>query len=80
MSVEFTPPAPTPALISRTEIRAGAPAAYLLLTAAGAADWTTDPRLATAFPSMREAARMALRLPANLRAYGLPRGAEVSLH
>jgi hypothetical protein len=29
---------------------------------------------------MREAARMALRLPANLRAYGLPRGAEVSLH
>ncbi|HZZ66879.1 MAG TPA: hypothetical protein VFE18_01785 [Phenylobacterium sp.] len=80
MSVEFTPPAPAPALISRTEIRAGAPAAYLMLTAAGAADWTSDPRLATAFPSMREAARMALRLPANLRAYGLPLSGEVSLH
>lgn len=76
MSLAFTPPHPMPAVISRP----GAQAAYLLLSDTGAADWTSDPRQATAFPSMREAARMALRLPANLRAYGLPRETEITAH
>ncbi|MGZ6019812.1 MAG: hypothetical protein ACXWKO_14180 [Phenylobacterium sp.] len=80
MSVAYAPHPPTPALISRTEMRPGAPASYLHLTETGAPDWTQDPRQATAFPSMREAARMALRLPANLRAYGLPIGAEMTAH
>jgi hypothetical protein len=80
MSVAFAPYQPTPALISRTEVRAGAAASYLLLSDNGAADWTADPKQATAFPSMREAARMALRLPANLRAYGLPIGSEMTAH
>jgi hypothetical protein len=65
-----------PAVISRP----GAPVAYLLLSESGAPDWTNDPSRATAFPSMREAARMALRLPANLRAYGLPMGSEITAH
>jgi hypothetical protein len=64
------------ALVSRCEARPGAQPSYLLLTATGAADWTHDPAAATAFESMREATRMAMRLPASLRAYGLPRGGE----
>lgn len=80
MSVEFTPPQTTQALVSRTEVRPGAPASYLVLSETGAADWTADPLLATAFASMRDATRMALRLPAAVRAYGLPRHTEVSVH
>jgi hypothetical protein len=76
MSLAFTPPQPMPAVISRP----GAQASYLLLSDTGAAVWTSDPSQATAFPSMREAARMALRLPANLRAYGLPRESEITAH
>lgn len=79
MSVQFTAQ-PQQALVSRTEVRPDAPASYLVLTEAGAADWTADPQAATPFPSMREAARMALRLPAAVRAYGLPRQVEVALH
>ena len=66
------------ALVSRTEVRPGVPASYLLLTPAGAADWTVDPRHATTFASLREAARMALRLPASVRAYGVPRHLEMT--
>lgn len=70
---------PQTALVARTEIRAGMPAAYLVLAATGAADWTSDPAAATPFASMREATRAAMRLPAALKAYGLPHGAE-SVH
>ena len=45
----------------------------------GATDWTPDPKAATAFASMREAARAALRLPAAVRAYGLPLETEVAM-
>jgi hypothetical protein len=80
MSAAFTAPQLTQALVSRTDVRPGAPPCYLILSEAGAADWTSDPARATAFASMREATRMALRLPASVRAYGLPRQAEISVH
>ncbi|HZZ33834.1 MAG TPA: hypothetical protein VFE10_17760 [Phenylobacterium sp.] len=80
MSDPFTPSQLTQALVSRTDVRPGAQAFYLILSEAGAADWTADPVRATAFASMREATRMALRLPASVRAYGLPRHTEVSVH
>jgi hypothetical protein len=48
------------------------------VNADGALQWVADPAKATAFASMREAARMALRLPAAVRAFGLPR--DVELH
>jgi hypothetical protein len=68
--------APQPALVSRSD---GRDAAYLMLSDAGAADWTRDPAAATAFASMREATRAALRLPASLKAYGLPQRTEAAL-
>jgi hypothetical protein len=68
------------AVVSRTEMRPGAPASYLFLTETGTAGWTGDPGRATTFASMREAARMALRLPAALKAYGLPLTAKMALH
>lgn len=52
---------------------------YLLITPAGAANWIEDPARATTFASMREAARVALRLPARLRAFGLPREPELAV-
>jgi hypothetical protein len=53
---------------------------YLMLTPSGQYAWTDDPRLATSFPSMREAARMAVALPSGLRAFGLLRDIEVDAH
>ena len=53
---------------------------YLLMADNGRLEWTQDPSAATAFASMREAARMALRLPATLRAFGLLRDIEVDAH
>lgn len=50
---------------------------YLVLYPTGRFAWTSDPAQATPFASMREAARMALRLPAELKAYGLPRKVEL---
>jgi hypothetical protein len=47
-------------------------AAYLRMGADGAAAWVADPSFATPFGSMKEAARMALRLPAAMRAFGMP--------
>ena len=76
MSAVFTPHPPMPAVISRP----GVTVSYLLLSEAGAPDWTADPRRATIFESLREATRMALRLPSNLRAFGLPWGAEMTAH
>ena len=69
-------PQPMPAVISRP----GATATYLLLSEAGAPDWTGDLRRATIFASMREATRAALRLPSSLKAFGLPRGGELAAH
>ncbi len=66
-----------PAIVSRRGERSDEAACYLVLTADGQPTWTHDPQCATAFISMREAARMAFRLPANLRAYGLPLSIEM---
>jgi len=68
-----------PALVSRRDAGAADLASYLVLSAEGQHAWTSDPQLATAFISMREATRMAFRLPANLRAYGLPVTVQMSL-
>jgi hypothetical protein len=60
----------SPALVAKAD-----PAhceAFLKILGAGEAVWTPDPQEATAFASMREAMRMAIRLPAGLRAYGVP--------
>ena len=66
-----------PALVTRP-VNAAEPAKYLSVAVDGALQWVADPAQATAFASMREAARMALRLPAAVRAFGLPR--DVELH
>jgi hypothetical protein len=66
----------SPALVTRPCDRDDA-ARYLLVAPEGGPRWVHDPEQATAFASMREATRMALRLPAALRAFGLPRGPEV---
>jgi hypothetical protein len=67
------------AVISRPLAAEEDPQTYLQVTAMGYAVWVSDPELATAFPSMREAARAALRLPATVRAFGLPREPELAL-
>ena len=72
-----TQPAISLAVVARTDHQSGVPASYLCLTPAGEPGWTLDPLDATSFPSLREAARMALRLPASVRAYGLPRRLEL---
>jgi hypothetical protein len=59
---------------------AGPKGGYLLMSSTGAPQWVDDPGAATAFPSMREATRAAMRLPSHVRAYGLPRDPELSLH
>jgi hypothetical protein len=63
-----------PAVVSK-EARAGAE--YLRLEEDGARVWVSDPATATAFGSMREAARMALRLPSEMRAFGMPLDVEL---
>jgi hypothetical protein len=68
-----------PALVAKTDLEKDAES-YLLVMPAGRAIWVEDPVNATAFASMREATRMATRLPAALRAYGLPREAELAVH
>lgn len=60
-----------PAVVAKAAIGA-IPEHYLQLTPAGAQVWVSDPGAATAFASMREATRMAMRLPAALRAFSLP--------
>ncbi len=64
------------ALVARTDVPGHA--RYLQVTPAGRHTWVEEPAAATPFGSMREAARMAARLPAADRAYGLPRGAELA--
>ena len=64
------PPSPV-ALVSRVDPVAHT-ACYLLVTDGGALEWVGDPGAATPFASMREAARMAVRLPSGQRAFGVP--------
>jgi hypothetical protein len=45
---------------------------FLHVTDAGVFEWVGDPEAATPFASMREATRMALRLPSGQRAFGVP--------
>lgn len=59
-----------PAIVAKTDFAHHE--AFLKLGGAGEPIWTSDPDEATAFASMREAMRMAMRLPGGLRAYGLP--------
>jgi hypothetical protein len=68
-----------PALVARPGVRSDEHPSYLQLSSFGLATWTGDPRAATPFESMREAARAAFRLPGNLRAYGLPLSVELTL-
>ena len=71
--------APTSAIVARPAAGADAHDSYLQLNADGQPSWTRDPASATPFASMREAARAAFRLPASVRAYGLPRSVELTL-
>lgn len=69
----------TTALVTRPRFRAADAGLYLhLQEPTSSPAWTDDPRQATAFASMREAARAALRLPAAVRAFGVPRLSELS--
>jgi len=68
-----------PAIVSRCDTNPHAHDRYLQLTTGGSPNWIDDPEAATAFESMREALRAAARLPAALRAYGVPRRAELML-
>jgi hypothetical protein len=70
---------PSLALVSRPAVRPHDPSQYLLLTPEGAQVWTADPEAATAFASMREAMRAAFHLTGSLRAFGLPRHAELAI-
>jgi hypothetical protein len=49
---------------------------FLLISPTGEQDWVQDTARATPFPSVREATRHALRLPARFRAFGLLRRCE----
>jgi hypothetical protein len=75
----FQPTSDTPAVVAHTDL-AHDRERYLLVAPQGRPVWVENPESATAFASMREATRMATRLPAALRAYGLRRDVEVALH
>jgi hypothetical protein len=79
MSIQSPPPVLGGALVSKSGASQTSPAEYLRLADDGAMSWVLDPLAATPFPSMRDAMRVAMRLPAQLRAFGLPRQAEVGL-
>lgn len=66
-----------PAVVSRAPSGPLQPIEYLRLATPERVDWTQDLASATAFASMREAARAALRLPSSLRAFSLPLQAEL---
>jgi hypothetical protein len=61
----------TRAIVSKVDAIAHADR-YLHVTDGGAFEWVGDPEAATPFVSMREAARMAVRLPSGQRAFGVP--------
>lgn len=62
-----------PAFVARIADYASDGPAYLRLTDDGASEWVAAQSDATPFTSMREATRHATRLPARLRAFGVPR-------
>ncbi len=62
-----------PAVVARIADYAADGPAYLHLAADGAVEWVARQCDATPFISMREATRLATRLPSALRAFGLPR-------
>jgi hypothetical protein len=71
--------AANPAIVARHAYDPDAAEEYLVLAPNGAASWTADSRIATAFASMREATRAALRLSGASRAFGLPLRPELAL-
>ena len=64
------------AVVARSDALHKAKAQFLQFSPDGAARWIDDPGDATAFESMREATRAAIRLPAALRAFSMPRPAD----
>ena len=70
MNVEI---ATLPAFVARIVDYAADGPAYLRLATDGAMEWVARQSEATPFVSMREATRHATRLPAKLRAFGVPR-------
>ena len=65
-------PTAHPAIVARHVHDAAGAEEYLVLSPQGATPWTADPRIATAFASMRDATRAALRLSGARRGFGLP--------
>jgi len=49
---------------------------FLMIAPNGEHDWVADPARATPFPTVREATRLALRLPSRFKAFGLLRRCE----
>ncbi len=78
MPMPFNVSAQGGALVSKSGPSQASPAEYLCLGDDGAMSWVRDPHAATAFASMRDATRVALHLPAKLRAFGLPRTTEAA--
>jgi hypothetical protein len=79
MSTAQTANAPTntAALVTSASLRPDLNGRYLLVPPRGAPVWVADPAEATPFDCMKEAMRMALRLPAEVKAYGMPRAVEL---
>jgi len=75
--LQSTAARPYAAVVSKS---IGDSAEYLRLDAQGAPVWVRDPSFATPFPSMKDAARAALRLPSALRAFGLPLDVELDCY
>lgn len=61
-----------PAFVARIPGVGAEGPAYLRLSPDGGQEWVDDRSAATPFATMREATRQATRLPAKLRAFGLP--------
>lgn len=61
-----------PAVVARIADYAADGPAYLRVSKTGESEWVTLQADATPFESMREATRQATRLPARLRAFGVP--------
>jgi hypothetical protein len=70
-ATDFDAARPCGALVSKVDPVAHADR-FLHVIDAGGYEWVVDPDDATPFPSMREAARMAVRLPSSQRAFGVP--------
>jgi hypothetical protein len=70
----------TAAVVTRPPVRRHDDFLYMRITDDGVPSWTADPETATAFGSMREATRAALRLPGGLHAFSLPLRTEITAH